>query len=77
MKYLVRVFYDILINCEKYNQKDKSTKDQFLNKYFTINNDKKTPNNETLINYFDKYCSFCIDLSLNNAIKGDLNFKYE
>ena len=50
---------------------------QFLNKYLSINIDKKTNNNEILINYFDKYWSFCIDLSSNNVIKGDLNFNYE
>jgi len=77
MKYLVRIYYDILLNSEKYNEKDNSLKIQFLNKYLTINIDKKTNNNEILINYFDKYWSFCIDLSSNNVIKGDLNFNYE
>ena len=76
MKYLVRVYYDILLNSEKYNEKDNSLKIQFLNKYLSINIDKKTNNNEILINYFDKYWSFCIDLSPNNVIKGDVNFNY-
>ena len=77
MKYLVRVYYDILLNSEKYNEKDNSKKVQFLKKYFTLDNDKKTPNIDILVNYFDKYRSFCIDLSPNNVIKGDVNFNYE
>ena len=77
MKYLVRVYYDILLNSEKYNEKDNSKKVQFLKKYFTLDNDKKTPNIDILVNYFDKYRSFCIDLSPNNVIKGDINFNYE
>ena len=36
---------------------------------------KNSKNNE-LIEYFDKYQAFCLDLCLDTVLKGDLNFNY-
>tara|TARA_B100000686_G_scaffold346532_1_gene433420 strand:- start:1001 stop:1525 length:525 start_codon:yes stop_codon:yes gene_type:complete len=76
MKLLVKIFYDILLNCEKY--KDKSFKDKklFLDNHLITIPDKKCDNNNVLIEYFDKYHTFCLDLSPNNVLNGDLNFSY-
>ena len=77
MKKLVKVFYDILLNCEKYAHKAKETKYTFLNKYLIANNHQKHTHKVGLVEYFDKYMSFCIDLSSDNVLKGDINFKYK
>ena len=77
MKYLVKIFYNILLNCEKYHDKNKSTKSDFLQKCLRLNNKQKQANNHKLVEYFDKYLSFCIDLTHDNVLKGELNFKYK
>ena len=77
MKYLIKIFYNILLNCEKYHEKNISTKDTFLRKYLTLNNKQKHANQHKLMVYFDKYLSFCIDLTQDNVLKGDLNFEFK
>ena len=76
MKYLIKVFYDILLNCENYGKKDARSKNIFLTKYLSINEDFKNKINY-MPEYFDKYHSFCLDLSSDKVLKGDLNFKYK
>ena len=77
MKLLVKTFYNILLNCENYNKKNSKNKNLFLLEYLTINNNKKDTNNIGLVEYFDKYQAFCLDFSLDNVLKGDLNFSYK
>ena len=72
MKSLVKVFYSILINCENFSGKSTDEKNLFFERYI----DQKTANNELLISYFDKYEAFCIDLSSDNVLKGEINFTY-
>ena len=76
MKFLVKVFYDILLNCENYEKKNTKNKNLFLIKYLTSNTDKKSANNIILVEYFDKYQAFCFDLSPDSVLSGDLNFNY-
>ena len=40
-------------------------------------NDTKTPINNELVDYFEKYKSFCFDLSADSILKGELNFIYK
>ena len=77
MKSLVKVFYDILLNCENYKNKNQSSKNLFLCKYLQQNDHQKMPINVPLINYFDKYQAFCFDLTPNSVLTGDLNFNYK
>jgi len=77
MKFLVKVFYDILLNCENYEKKNTKNKNLFLIKYLTSNTDKKSANNIILVEYFDKYQAFCFDLSPDSVLSGDLNFNYK
>ena len=77
MKFLVKVFYDILLNCENYEKKNTKCKNLFLIKYLTSNTDKKSANNIGLVDYFDKYQAFCFDLSSDSVLSGDLNFNYK
>jgi len=77
MKFLVKIFYNILLNCENYKKKNVKNKNLFLLKYLSQNENKKSTINIELIEYFDKYQAFCFDLSSDSVLKGDLNFKYK
>ena len=75
MRFLVIAFYNILLNCENFNRKSLILKKKFFSKYFEYINDERKANNAYLIEYFDKYQAFCLDLTLDSVLKGDLNFK--
>ena len=77
MKFLVKVFYDILLNCENYKKKSIKSKNLLLLKYLKQNADKKSTDNIGLVEYFDKYQAFCFDLSSDSVLSGDLNFNYK
>ena len=77
MKYLVKNFYNILLNCEKYNEKNMISKKKLFLKYLEENNAKKHSINDFLIEYFNKYEAFCFDLSLDSVLSGDLNYSYK
>ena len=77
MRFLVKTFYSILFSCEKYKEMNLDTKNIFLNKYLELNNIKNTTNNKDIIEYFDKYEAFCVDLNLDSVLKGELKFNYK
>ena len=77
MKFLVKVFYNILLNCENYKNRNIKYRNLFLLKYLTQKADKKSANNIGLVEYFDKYQTFCFDLRSDSVLKGDLNFNYK
>ena len=77
MKFLVKVFYDILLNCENYKKKSIKSKNLLLLKYLKQNADKKSTDNIGLVEYFDKYQAFCLALSPDSVLRGDLNFNNE
>jgi len=77
MKFLVKSFYDILLNCQNYKGKTMMNKNLFLIKYLEQNTKKKGGISIVLVDYFDKYQAFCIDLSSDSVLKGDLNFNYK
>jgi hypothetical protein len=77
MKFLVKVFYDILINCENYKKKSLNSKKLFFNKYLKHYTAPKTTDNADLVKYFDQYQAFCFDLNSDNVLKGDVNFNYK
>tara|TARA_B100000029_G_scaffold103766_1_gene94327 strand:- start:4450 stop:4971 length:522 start_codon:yes stop_codon:yes gene_type:complete len=76
MKFLVKIFYSILLDCEIYKNKNENDKNLFLLKHLTLNSNKKVINNYDLVNYFDKYQDFCLDLDPDKVLKGNLNFNY-
>ena len=76
MKVLVKSFYNILLDCEKYKNKPLNSKNIFLNKYLIQNLNESGKNKVILSVYFDKYQSFCFDLSPDSVLKGELNFIY-
>ena len=77
MRFLVKVFYNILLNCENYKNRNIKCRNLFLLKYLTQKADKKSANNIGLVDYFDKYQAFCFDLSSDSVLSGDLNFNYK
>ena len=77
MKYLVKTFYNILLNCENYKTKSLSDKNFFFHNFLTQNMNLIDANNIDLIEYFDKYQTFCLDLSSDKVLKGVLNFNYK
>ena len=76
MRFLVKSFYNILLYCENYNKKNENSKNLFLDKYLDQENINKITDNDDLIEYFDKYYAFCLDLSSDSVLKGDFNFNY-
>ncbi len=77
MKFLVKTFYNILFNCEKYQKMSADDKNKFLNKYLELNDVKNTTNNDGIVEYFDKYEAFCFDLNSNSVLSGELKFNYK
>ena len=76
MKFLVKNFYNILLNCENYRRISINEKSSFIFKYIDLNTLSNMANNNELIDYFDKYSAFCLDLSSDNVLKGEINFNY-
>ena len=77
MRYLVKVFYNILLNCENYKKMILIDKNKFFIKYIKQNNIINTANNKDLIEYFDQFEAFCFDLPSDSVLSGELNFKYK
>ena len=77
MKFLVKTFYTILLYCEKYKKKNSKSKNMFFLKYLERNSIKKHSINGFLIEYFNKYETFCFDLNPDSVCRGDLNFNYK
>ena len=77
MNFLTKTFYNVLINCEKYKQMRVEAKNIFFNKYLKQNNIKNTTNNKGIIDYFNEYAAFCLDLASDSVLKGELKFKYK
>ena len=77
MKFLVKNFYNILLNCEKYKKMITNDKIKFFTKYLELNNIKNITINKGIIEYFDKYEAFCFDLNPDSVLKGELKFNYK
>lgn len=76
MKDLIKIFYEILIQCTNWKQLQIDNKNNLLLNYFSNKYDNKTLTNK-LANYFDKFASFIEDISLNSMTKGVFNFVYK
>ncbi len=76
MKSLIKLFYEILIQCENWKQLQIGKKNNLLLNFFSNNYDNKILTNK-LANYFDKFALFIEDISLNSITKGVFNFVYK
>ena len=77
MRFLVKIFYKILLEIEKYSKMSFEEKNAFLYKYLSLNPLKKSDKNNEIALYFNKYEAFCFDLSPDSVLKGQLNFNYK
>ena len=77
MKFLVKIFYSILLKCESFKKITQKERNIFLFNHLSINKMSKKPINIDLVDYFDKYESFCFDLTSDSILKGELNFIYK
>ena len=77
MKFLVKTFYNILLYCENFEKQTERSKNSFLSKYLNPNNTKPPINIAGLIDYFNKYHSFCLEISSDSVLSGNLNFVYK
>ena len=75
MKDLVKIFYSILLNCEKYRENTRLVKNVFLYKYLDVLKDKKQANHCDLVEYFDKYLSFFIAFFISSLSLLTLSFR--
>ena len=76
MKSLIKLFYEILMQCENWKQLQIDNKNNLLLNFFSNNYDNKILTNK-LANYFDKFAFFIEDISLNSITKGVFNFVYK
>ena len=77
MRSLVKKFYNILLECEKYSKKTFDMKNKFLNTYLKHNKLENMVNNKELVDYFNKYEAFCFDLSDDSVLSGELKFNFK
>ena len=77
MKILVKDFYNILLNCEKFKKKNSDAKNIFLQNYFVFKPRSISSKNSGLLDYFVKYQSFCFNLTPDSVLNGELNFIYK
>ena len=76
MKGLIKLFYEILIQCSNWKKLHIGSKNNLLLNFFSNNYDNKILINK-LANYFDKFTLFIEDISLNSITKGVFNFVYK
>jgi hypothetical protein len=76
MKGLIKLFYEILMECENWKQLQIVNKNNLLLNFFSNNCNNKILTNK-LANYFDKFALFIEDIPLNSITKGVFNFVYK
>ena len=76
MKSLIKLFYEILMQCKNWKQLQIENKNNLLLNFFSNNYDNKILVKK-LANYFDKFALFIEDISLNSITKGVFNFVYK
>jgi len=77
MRSLVKKFYNILLECEKYSKKTSDMKNKFLNTYLKHNKLENMVNNKELVDYFNKYEAFCFDLNPDSVLREEFKFNYK
>ena len=76
MKALIKLFYEILIQCNNWKYLQIDNKNNLLLNFFSNKYDNKILTNK-LVNYFDKFAFFIEYISLNSITKGVFNFVYK
>ena len=76
MKDLIKLFYEILIQCNDWKKLQVENKNNLLFSFFSNNFDNKILA-INLTDYFNKFALFIEDISLNSVTKGVFNFIYK
>ena len=76
MKALIKLFYEILIQCKNWKQLKIDNKKKLILNFFSNNYENKILTSK-LANYFDKFALFIENISLNSITKGVFNFVYK
>ena len=76
MKDLIKLFYEILIQCKNWKKLQIDNKNNLLFNFFSNNYSNEILTGK-LTNYFDKFAFFIEDISLNSITKGVFNFVYK
>ena len=76
MKDLIKLFYEILIQCNNWKYLQIDNKNNLLLNFFSNKYDNKILTNK-LVNYFNKFAFFIEYISLNSITKGVFNFVYK
>ena len=76
MKELIKLFYEILIQCNNWKQLQIDNKNNLLLNFFSYNYDNKIIINK-LSSYFDKFEFFIEDIPLNLITEGVFIFDYK
>ena len=76
MKGLIKLFYEILIQCSNWKKLHIDSKNNLLLNFFSNNYYNEILTNK-LANYFDKFTLYIENISLNSMTKGVINFVYK
>jgi len=76
MKALIKLFYEILLQCKNWKYLKNYDKNELLLSFFYNKNDDIILVNK-LTNYFDKFSLYIEDMSLNSLTKGVFSFVNE
>ena len=76
MKSLIKLFYEILMQCENWKQLQIDNKNNLLLNFFSNNYSNEILTGK-LANYFDKFALYIENISLNSMTKGVINFVYK
>ena len=76
MKSLIKLFYEILIQCSNWKKLHIYNKKNLLLNFFSNNYYNEILTNK-LANYFDKFTLYIENISLNSMTKGVINFVYK
>ena len=76
MKGLIKLFYEILIQCTNWKKLHIDSKNNLLLNFFSNNYYNEILTGK-LANYFDKFTLYIENISLNSMTKGVINFVYK
>ena len=76
MKGLIKLFYEILIQCSNWKKLHIGSKNNLLLNFFSNNYYNEILTGK-LANYFDKFTLYIENISLNSMTKGVINFVYK
>ncbi len=75
MKKLIKLFYNILLKCENFENFKETEIKVLFKELFYSNSEGLNAELSALIHHINKFKFFAINLSLNNIEDGDINFE--